>query len=402
MKRIIPFMMIICLLFSSCQLKNEDKQQNTDTFEEMRGVWISCYDHISAYAKTKDKYQAETDKMFETIKNCGLNTAFVHLRAFSDAFYKSDIFPYSAYIAGSQGASLPFDPFEVMLESAKKQGISVHGWINPFRISSKTDINALSKDNPAKTILESGNSERKICILDNGIYYNPTCESNHKLIFDGIKEIIKKYDIDGIHIDDYFYPSTDKSIDRNQYEAYLSSGGRLSLSEWRKTNINVFVSSLYSAVKSINSNLIVSISPAAKIENNENELYADCRLWLSEKGYADLIIPQIYFGFNHETLPFTETLEKWGKLERNSSVTLACGIAAYKCDENYSYLNETERNDWQSRKNNLTLQINSIRENNEYSGFVVFSYSDLISENCKEETDNLKELIKTENTHEER
>lgn len=402
MRRIIPFMVIICLLFSSCQLKNEETPQNNNSSEEMRGVWISCYDHISANGKTESEYGAETDKMFETIKSCGLNTAFVHLRAFSDAFYESDIFPYSAYIAGSQGASLPFDPFEIMLRSAEKYGISVHGWINPFRISTKTDASALCENNPAKKILDSGNAQGEICILNSGIYYNPTCESNHRLIIDGIKEILDKYDIDGIHIDDYFYPSADEAIDKKQYSEYLLQGGLLPLSEWRKTNVNAFVAALYSAVKSINENLTVSISPAAKIENNENELYADCLLWLSAEGYADLIIPQIYYGFNHEILPFEATLEKWGLFKRNPSVNLACGIAAYKCDESHSYLNEAEKSDWQSSDNILARQISSIRKNINYSGFVVFSYGDLTSEACKDEINNLKENIKTEKSDEER
>lgn len=368
----------------------------------MRGVWISCYDHISASGKSETEYLAETDKMFETIKNCGLNTAFVHLRAFSDAFYESDIFPYSSYIAGSQGASLPFDPFEIMLKSAKKYGISVHGWINPFRISTKTDVSALSENNPAKKILDSGNKDGEICILDNGIYYNPTCESNHRLILDGIKEIIEKYDIDGIHIDDYFYPSTDEKIDSKQYQSYLSQGGKLSLAEWRKNNINAFVSALYGAVKSADENLTVSISPAANTETNEKELYADCNLWLSSEGYADLIIPQIYFGFNHKTLPFCDTLAEWSGFERNPSVRLACGIAAYKCDENYGYLDIDEKNDWQKSKNNLANQISFIKENSGYCGFVVFSYQNLISENCKEEIYRMTDTIKTEKTDEKR
>lgn len=368
----------------------------------MRGVWISCYDHISASGKSETEYLAETDKMFETIKNCGLNTAFVHLRAFSDAFYESDIFPYSSYIAGSQGASLPFDPFEIMLKSAEKFGISVHGWINPFRISTKTDVSALSENNPAKKILDSGNKDGEICILDNGIYYNPTCESNHRLILDGIKEIIEKYDIDGIHIDDYFYPSTDEKIDGKQYESYLSQGGRLSLAEWRKNNINAFVAALYGTVKSADENLTVSISPAANTETNEKELYADCNLWLSSEGYADLIIPQIYFGFNHKTLPFCDTLAEWSGFERNPSVRLACGIAAYKCDENYGYLDIDEKNDWQKSKNNLANQISFIKENSGYCGFVVFSYQNLISENCKEEIYRMTDTIKTEKTDEKR
>ena len=402
MKKIIPFMMIICLLFSSCQLENEEKNKTPDSPKELRGVWISCYDHISAYGKSHAEYLAETDRMFETIKNCGLNTAFVHLRAFSDAFYESDIFPYSAYIAGSQGNSLPFDPFEIMLESAEKYGISVHGWINPFRISSKTDISALCENNPAKKIFDSGNKDGEICILDNGIYYNPTCVSNHKLILDGIKEIIEKYAIDGIHIDDYFYPSTDESIDKIQFEKHLSDGGKLSLSEWRKTNVNAFIASLYSAVKFENEELIFSISPSANIDTNENKLYADCRMWLSSKGYADLIIPQIYFGFNHETHPFEKALSDWSTFERNKSVNLACGIAAYKCDKNFSYMNENEESDWQTKKNNLANQVETIRNNKNYCGFVVFSYGNLISNNCKEEISNMRNTIITEKKDEER
>lgn len=391
MKKLLPFVMIICLLLSSCQLKNDFTPQEITTSEEMRGVWISCYDHISAQGKTEDEYRKEIDSMFRTISDCGLNTAFVHLRAFSDAFYESEIFPYSSLIAGTQGASLPFDPFRIMLECAKKYEISVHGWINPFRISGKSDVSSISNNNPAKALLESKNGE--VCILPNGIYYNPACESNHKLILDGVREIIDKYDIDGIHIDDYFYPAKDDVIDKIQYDEYLSQGGKLSLSEWRIIKVNSFVSALYSAVKSADKNLIVSISPAAEIEKNKNELYADCELWLSSEGYADMIIPQIYYGFNHDTLPFRKTLDKWGNLERHSSVTLACGIAAYKCDETYNYSDKNESIDWMSRDNNLAMQVTKTRENNNFRGFVVFSYQNLISESCSKEISNLVKTI---------
>ena len=359
---------------------------------ELRGVWISCYDHISAQGKTREEYKAQTDKMFKTIKDCGLNTAFVHLRAFSDAFYKSDIYPYSAYIAGTEGASLSFDPFEVMLESSKKYGISVHGWINPFRVSTNKDPSLLSAQNPAKKILDSGNEDGAICILSNGIYYNPACTSNHKLIIDGVREIISKYDIDGIHIDDYFYPSTSESIDKIQYSQYKADGGTLSLSQWRQNCVNAFVSALWSAVKTADSSLTVSISPAAKLEKNKSELYADCELWLSRSGYADLIIPQIYFGFRHETMPFASLLGKWGSLPRNSSVKLACGLAAYKCGKADEYAGNG-KTEWQDNTDILARQLSSIRKNKNYSGFVVFSYQDLTRSGCKEEIQNLKDSI---------
>ena len=363
-----------------------------ETQTELRGIWISCYDYISAAGKTRSEYKAETDKMFKSIADCGFNTAFVHMRAFSDAFYESDIYPYSSFVAGTEGASLPFDPFKVILESAKKYGISVHGWINPFRVSTKNDPSLLSASNPAKKILDGGNSEGEVCILKNGIYYNPACVSNHKLILDGVREILGKYDIDGIHIDDYFYPSTDKSIDSKQYSQYKASGGALSLAEWRRASVNSFVSSLYSTVKATNSNLTVSISPAAQIEKNKNELYADCALWLSSKGYADIIIPQIYFGFEHETLDFQSLLAEWAALPRNPQIKLVCGLAAYKCGKNDAYAGAGSA-EWQENTDILARQLKCIRKNKNYSGFVVFSYKDLNRAACKTEIQNLKEAV---------
>ncbi|MDO4495429.1 MAG: family 10 glycosylhydrolase [Clostridiaceae bacterium] len=363
-----------------------------ETQTELRGIWISCYDYISAAGKTRSEYKAETDKMFKSIADCGFNTAFVHMRAFSDAFYESDIYPYSSFVAGTEGAPLPFDPFKVILESAKKYGISVHGWINPFRVSTKNDPSLLSASNPAKKILDGGNSEGEVCILKNGIYYNPACVSNHKLILDGVREILGKYDIDGIHIDDYFYPSTDKSIDNKQYSQYKASSGALSLAEWRRASVNSFVSSLYSTVKATNSNLTVSISPAAQIEKNKNELYADCALWLSSKGYADIIIPQIYFGFEHETLDFQSLLAEWAALPRNPQIKLVCGLAAYKCGKNDAYAG-TGSAEWQENTDILARQLKCIRKNKNYSGFVVFSYKDLNRAACKTEIQNLKEAV---------
>lgn len=361
---------------------------------ELRGIWISCYDHISAASKTRAQYKAETDTMFKNIKNLGLNTAFVHLRAFSDAFYESEIYPYSAFISGKEGASLSFDPFEVMLESAKAYGISVHGWINPFRVSTKKDSSLLSAKNPAKAIIDSGNANGEICVLENGIYYNPSCTENHKRIIDGVREIITKYDIDGIHIDDYFYPSTEKKVDNAQYSQYKADGGTLSLAQWRTANVNAFVSALYSAVKTHDSSLVVSISPSAKLSENKEKLYADCELWLSTKGYADLIIPQIYFGFEHETLGFNTLLNQWGKLKRNPSIKLACGIASYKCGTADNYAG-SGKNEWLNNSDILARQTAHIRKNPNYSGFVLFSYQDLTRTGCKAEIQNLKETINT-------
>ena len=359
---------------------------------EMRAIWISCYDYTSAAGKTRAEYKAVTDKMFKNIKDMGLNTAFVHLRAFSDAFYKSDIYPYSSYIAGKEGTSLSFDPFEVLLESARSFGISVHGWINPFRVSTQKDVSLISASNPAKKILDSGNTDGRICILSNGIYYNPAHTENHKMIIDGVREIINKYNIDGIHIDDYFYPSTSAEVDKIQYNKYRSEGGKASLSDWRISCVNAFVSALYSAVKSADPSLTVSISPAGSFEKNYNNYYADFKLWLSTPGYADMIIPQIYFGFEHETLDFNKLLTEWGKLKRHSGVQLVCGIAAYKCALKDSYAGSGSA-EWQNNSDILARQLNCTRKNSNYCGFAMFSYQDLTRSACKTEIQNLKNVI---------
>lgn len=359
---------------------------------EMRAIWISCYDYTSAAGKTRSQYKAVTDKMFSNIKDNGFNTAFVHLRANSDAFYKSDLFPYSSYIAGKEGASLSFDPFEVLLESAKANGISVHGWINPFRVNTKNDVSVLSSSNPAKEILDSGNADGRVCVLANGIYYNPAHTENLKLILDGVREILNKYDVDGIHIDDYFYPSTSEEIDKIQYSAYKASGGKLSLSKWRIANVNSFVSALYSTVKAIDTSIVVSISPSGQVDKTLTEAYADCRTWLKQSGYTDIIIPQIYFGFNHQTQDFEKLLNQWSSLPRHSSVRLVCGIPAYKCAKTDTYAG-TGKDEWTNNTDVLARQLQSVRKNKSYSGFAVFSYSDLVRADCKTEIQNLKNEI---------
>ncbi len=398
MKKISSLLIIILFLLTACQQAAKKDasppHQHANKADKIKAIWISCYDYVSAQGKTEKQYKSVTDKMFKTVKANGFNTAFVHLRANSDAFYKSDIFPYSAHIADKEGASLTFDPFEVLLESAKENGIAVHGWINPFRISMQNDATLLSSANPAKKIIDSGNQESRVCILSNGIYYNPAHPENHKLILDGVREIVNKYNVDGIHIDDYFYPSTETVIDEVQYNAYLNSGGMLSLAEWRVAVINAFVSSLYSTVKSIDASLTVSISPAGQIDATLEDSYADCRTWLAQSGYADIVIPQIYFGFNHQTADFAKLLNQWGTLPRHSQVRLMCGLPAYKCAKTDQYAG-SGKDEWTLNSDILARQLKAVRANNSYSGFAVFSYGDLERTACKTEITNLKaEILK--------
>ncbi len=311
---------------------------------------------------TAESFKNKIDEMFDNCKQFGLNTVFVQVRPFCDSFYPSQLFPWSKNLTGESGKSVEYDPLEIMLESAKKYGLSVHAWINPFRISPDKNEN-----HPITETIESD----LICVLDNGIYLNPANISAQKLILDGVREIIENYDIDGIHIDDYFYPSTDENIDKKEYNAYKKSGGKLDLSQWRIENINSFVSGLYTTVKSANKDISVSISPAGNINNNYKTLFADVKLWGQQEGYCDILIPQIYFGFDNEKLTFEKALNEWAESNTLNAIKLVAGIGAYKSAD-------PQNNEWKNPdivKNQVEFVLNSPK----YDGYCLFSYSSLMS-----------------------
>ena len=144
-----------------------------------------------------------------------------------------------------------------------------------------------------------------------------------------MSEILAGYDVDGIHIDDYFYPTTAESFDA----AAFKHAGAKNRAVWRTENINQLVCAMYDTVKSCDRTRIFSVSPTGSIADNEQEQYADVRLWCSESGYLDWIIPQLYFGFFHETYPFAETAEEWRGIVTNDEISLMLGIATYKVGE---------------------------------------------------------------------
>ncbi|MEG1614439.1 MAG: family 10 glycosylhydrolase [Oscillospiraceae bacterium] len=255
---------------------------------------------------TQKSFELKISTMFKKLKDIGINTVIVHVRPFSDAFYKSSIYPYSKYITGTQGKDPNYDPLEIMCKQADLYGLKIHAWINPYRVLYSTNFSELDQKNPARIWKEDSILENDdwLIVTENGIYYNPSVPEVQKILIDGVREIIKNYDIDAIHMDDYFYPSTDENIDKPQYTTYLKNGGTRSLSDWRRDNVNIFVSGLYSAIKSENSNVKLGISPAGDIQKNYDTHYADINEWVSNDGYIDYIMPQLYYGFQNETKNF--------------------------------------------------------------------------------------------------
>lgn len=329
-------------------------------------------------------FRGKAENMFRDIAEKGFKHVFVQVRPSGDALYKSEFFPWSKYISWEQGVSPGYDPLEIFLSVAHSHGLKLHAWINPYRISgTSSDMENLSQDNPARKMYERKRSD--IYFSTNGIYYNPASLNVQKLILDGVRELVTNYDLDGIHIDDFFYPTTDEEIDKNEFAEYKKNKGTSSLSEWRREQVNAFVSGMYSAVKNKDKNIIVSISPCADVEENQNIHFADVEKWCKDEGFCDWIIPQIYYGFRNEYMPFEKTLDRWCDIVTNENVKLIIGLASYKCGEEDLYAGKG-KDEWLTKDNILSEQLKSLRKK-ECDGFSLFSYNSISLPN---------EIMKTE------
>jgi len=385
MKKVISLILILqfVIITAGCSvIPDEEVKKDTSS---VSAVWM-YYSEISMQDKnggTEKQFRDKTEEMFRNCADRGINTVFYHVRPFSDAFYKSEVFPWSKYLTGTQGVEPDYDPLEIVIEIAHSYNISLHAWINPFRILASDDYSSLSSDNPALKWINENSPN--VVNVNNGWYFSPGSSEAQKLIVDGVREIAENYDVDGIHIDDYFYPSTDESVDAVFYKEYKDNGGELSLKNWRLNTVSAFVSQLYGATKSKTSKCIFSISPAGNILNNYNEQFADVKLWMSERGYADWIIPQLYYGFDNEILSFGLALEAWSALKKSGDVKLIYGIAAYK-------VNESD-DEWQSGNGIIDKQLDLIIKKENCGGAAFFSYSCLVDPDKAAEFVNIKQKL---------
>ena len=367
------------------------ENSQSDIKKEFRGVWLSYYEiNVTSGRDTRQKYADYIKNMFASFKPYGITDVFAHVRAYGDAIYKSGVYPTSKYAAGTQGAELPFDLLEVICEVAAEYGLKVHAWVNPYRVHNGTDINELSADNKARQWYNEASNE-DVAVVGDKIYFNPSSQKARQLVIEGAREILMNYPVAGIHIDDYFYPPECGDFDSQQYAAYTLSGGTLDLASWRRNNVNELVKGLYSTVKSFGNDKIFSISPGGNIDNNLNSLYADVRLW-SSGGYADMIIPQIYFGFEHQSRAFDTCLNEWLRL-KGEGVMMPVGLALYKSGTEDTYAG-SGINEWQSRTDIIARQVQYTRSV-QGDGFVIFScdYFDDTDTSAAAELTNLKAYL---------
>ncbi len=342
--------------------------------DRLRGMWISFFE-IQVMCESKKGFRYEFAKALDQCADYGTNSVYVHVRSHCDAYYKSDIFPWSVYVTGEQGKAPDFDPLEIMIEEAHKRDIQIHAWINPYRVSTQsTDLALLSDLNPAKKWLtdDDETNDYRVVECDGGLYLNPCDIEVQRLIVDGVREIVKYYNVDGVHFDDYFYPTTEEWFDEPQYAEYLMSvsSNPLSLDDWRRANVNSMVGAVYNAVKDVRSNCIFGISPMASIENNYHTVFADIKAWL-DGGYVDYVMPQLYFGFEYpsEKSRFDVLLDQWIKLFDNYEQRLYIGLGAYRIGST-----DVDNIEWSEHNDILSRQLKHIDSVGKTDGYVIYSY----------------------------
>lgn len=365
--------------------------------DELRAVWVN-YNELSMKSLgggTEEDFKNKAEEMCRNIRAWGMNTVILHVRPFCDAFYPSEHFPWSAYLSGTQGQAVGYDPVGIFLSCAKAQNLSVQAWINPYRVLLSAEWADLSANNPAKQWYEAGKFEN-LLLTDSGIYLNPASLEAQTLIINGVRELLQKYSFDAVHMDDYFYPTTDPSVDAPSYEAYLAAGGRLTQDDWRRENVSMFVSALYTAIKAQNPQTQLVISPGGDIRKNHDNLYADVERWAREPGFLDVLIPQLYYGFENGTKPFAQTAAEWANLRFAENVTLCFGLAAYKCGKEDVHAG-TGSLEWAQQSDILARQLELCRTLPHYGGFALYTYSSIymadFDENMKKEWKNFRNVL---------
>jgi uncharacterized lipoprotein YddW (UPF0748 family) len=402
-KKLIILILPLFIAMSGCSINNEKNDSSDNIISStndnlyVKSVWITYYELQELIADTEKEFKNNIKNAFENLIDMGFNTVTIQVRPCADAFYKSDYFPSSKYCFGKQGSDMPYDPLQIMCDVAQSVKINIEAWINPYRVSQDNKIDELCDDNIAKQWYNNKKTKSYVYIDESAIYFNPGVDEVNDLIINGVKEIVQNYNITAIHFDDYFYPTTQKSIDKSQYSEYKEQGGKLSLSNWRRENISNMIKSVYKAIKNVNSDVLFGISPASDIDNDYSKLYADVETWVSNDGYVDYICPQIYFGFKNVYQPFMFTTKKWVSI---SKCDLYVGLPLYKCGkvDEYAAENETQRiNEFVDNNDIISRQINYLSKIDEVKGFYIFSYSYLFKDDCKKEVENMLSVMQNSN-----
>jgi uncharacterized lipoprotein YddW (UPF0748 family) len=345
---------------------------------EFRAAWIATVANIDFPTKktlSVEQQKAELVQNLELAKRLKLNAVIFQVRPQCDALYKSDIEPWSEYLTGEMGKAQAFDPLEFIVAEAHRRGILVHAWFNPYR--------ALHPS--AKTVSANHISKRRpdlVRTYGKHLWLDPTDKQVQDYSLSVVADVVKRYDVDGVHFDDYFYPYAEKDAsgakiefpDDANWQKYKNSGGKLERDDWRRKNVNDFIEAVGREIKRIKPEILYGISPFGIWQpvpekniaglNAYTDLYADSRKWLQD-GTVDYFAPQLYWETARKGQSFPVLLD-WWKTQNTKNRHIWVGIAPYRVGSNANYTVEEIAN-----------QIKLTEQSPETRGAIHFSFKSL-------------------------
>ena len=341
---------------------------------EFRGVWIATVDNIDWPQKTSTVYSQKTEfiRQLEQHKRNGMNAVIVQVRPSADAFYPSSLEPWSQWLTGVQGRSPSpyYDPLQFMIEETHKRGMEFHAWLNPYRAnfniaSASIAPNHITRIHPDWFLTYGGKK-----------YFDPSNPDGQKHVIAVVKDIVKRYDVDAIHMDDYFYPYRIAGKEFPDAASYIRSGSKLSKDDWRRSNVDSIIKKINEVIKQEKPYCKFGISPFGVWRNksvdpegsntkagqtNYDDLYADILLWM-QSGWVDYVAPQLYWEIGHKLADYQELVDWWSRHSYGCHIYIGHGI--YRAFEKGAA--------WKNPKE-LPNQIRMLREYPEVRGSIYFS-----------------------------
>lgn len=371
---------------------------------ELRGVWISYLDW-NKWPKDYSGFKKAVDSAMDVSVQNGMNAVFVQVRPDGDAMYPSKYFPWSKFASGQQGKDPGYDPLAYVVQSAHQRDLKIHAWVNPYRITGYLNrYSDLSSSNPAVAWANDGDpsNDRWVLLHQGEYYYNPAVPQVRQMVIDGVREIVEGYDVDGIHFDDYFYPGVNDGNAALWFDKpeYLASGSSRNIADWRRDNVNQLVKGIYSTIKSIKPSVEFGISPEGYLKNlrSDTRLFSDIDTWMTQPGYIDYIMPQIYWGFEAksggQTAPYaySNCLKDWIELKKKGNVTLYAGLALYKTGTDTKDGNEVP--EWLRYNDIMRRQVLEGRGTGQVSGYCFYDFSSLTRAAAAAEVANVTALFR--------
>ncbi|MBC7746074.1 MAG: family 10 glycosylhydrolase [Flavobacterium sp.] len=294
--------------------------------KEMRAVWVASVFGLdwpqSVYDVTAQKKQY-TDYL-DKFKSMNINAIYFQVKGMGDAFYNSPYEPWSSSITGTRGQNPGYDVLKFMIDEAHARDIEFHAWMNPYRISTRVAGGSFAA-------LHSTVDPSWVVDFPTIRIYNPALPEVRQRLFDIVKDMVIKYDVDGIHFDDYFYPEGETFSDQADYIKY--GAGISTIQDFRRENVNKAIKGVYDIIVATKPNVVFSVSPAPEITKNFNSLYADVVKW-NREGWVDVVIPQLYQEIGNRFNDFQLRLAEWS--QNSFKAALMVGYGFYRFGDSTS------------------------------------------------------------------